>query len=52
MSKKEKKIRKLIDVSEDCEETITIEGAKKRPKKKFKAMAEEILENHAKKIKK
>lgn len=46
------KVRKNIDLTCDCIETITIEGLKKKPKKvTFKEFAQYILEDFAKKLK-
>ena len=41
-------MRKLLDLSDECVEAITIEALKKKPKKtKFKNLAQDILEQEA-----
>lgn len=43
-------MKKLIDLSDNCVEVITIEAVKK--KTKFKLYVQDLLENHSTEIKK
>jgi len=45
---KRKKMKKLLDLSDECVEIISIEALKKKPKKTdFKNLAQDILEREA-----